>query len=157
MAQGPLEKAIGRRQDLLRKNADLRAEIEKNNGEISEIDVALAIMRNYAPLGQLPGLDEDVRSVYGNLASMTVPDGIATILRKRGEPLPVRELVDLLERTGKMTLGGKNNSINVIQVLNRFPKRFKKAEDRRGKTTWTLAQANGHLPGLELIEEKLSG
>jgi len=151
MAQGPLEKAISKRQELLSKNAEYRAEIDKNNVEIAQIEAALAIMRNYAPLGQIPGLDEDVRAVYGDLAHMTVPDGLATILLKRGEALTSRELLTVLEKAGKLKPGGKNNLIGVIGALKRSPDRFRKIGG-----SWLLAQSNGHLPVLELIEEKLA-
>jgi hypothetical protein len=144
-APGPLEKAIGKRRELLAKNSDLRTEIERNAEEIARIDAALAVMRDFAPLRQLPGLDEDARSVYGALASMTVPDGLATILRKRGEPLTSRELCTILEQTGKLVPDNKNNLIGVIGALKRNPGRFKKVRD-----TWTLVQSNGHLPGLEV-------
>lgn len=144
---GPLEKAIAKRRELLAKNSELRADIDRNTAEIAQIDAALAVMRLYAPLGQLPGLEDDARSIYGNLASMTVPDGLATILRKRGEALPSRELCTILEQTGKLKAGSANNLIGVIGALKRNPERFKKIG-----SSWKLVQSNGHLPGLEVDE-----
>jgi hypothetical protein len=147
MTQGPLEKAIAKRRELLATNSELRAQIDRNTGEIAQIDAALAVMRNYAPLGQLPGLDEDVRSVYGDIASMTVPDGLFTILRKRGEALTSRELCVILEKGGKLVPNGKNNLIGVIGALKRNPERFRKIGN-----AWMHLQPNGRLPGLEMDE-----
>ena len=146
VTQGPLERAISRRRELLMRNSDLRAEMDQNADEIANIESALAVMRDYAPLGQLPGLDDDVR-VYGDLAHMTVPDGLAVILTKRGEALTSRELLTVLEKAGKLESGNGNNLIGVIGALKRHPNRFQ----RVGKS-WTLAKSNGHLPGLEVDE-----
>jgi hypothetical protein len=144
MTQGPLEKAISRRQELLTRNSELRAEIDRNTADIAQIDSALVVMRKFAPLGQLPGLDEDVESVYGNLASMTVPDGVATILYKRGEALTSRELLTVLERAGKLEAGNKNNLIGVIGALKRNPARFRKVGN-----TWTLIEPSHQLRVLD--------
>jgi hypothetical protein len=148
MTQGPLEKAISRRQELLTANSEYRAKIDRNTAEIAQIDSALVVMRKYAPLGQLPGLDEDVRSVYGDLASMTVPDGLATILYKRGEPLTSRELLTVLEKVGKLEAGNKNNLIGVIGALKRSPHRFQKSG-----STWTLIEPNHQLRVLDGAED----
>jgi hypothetical protein len=144
VTQGPLEKAISRRQDLLTENSELRARIDRNTGEIAQIDSALVVMRKFAPLGQLPGLDEDVESVYGDLASMTVPDGLDTILYKRGEPLTSRELLTVLEKAGKLDAGNKNNLIGVIGALKRHPNRFRKVGN-----TWTPVERNHQLRVLD--------
>src|ERR1700686_166412 len=101
MTQGPLEKAISRRQELLTRNSEIRAEIDRNTAEIAQIDSALVVMRKFAPLGQLPGLDEDVTAVYGDLLAMTIPDAAATILFKRGEPLSTREILEVLVKAEK--------------------------------------------------------
>jgi hypothetical protein len=147
MTQGPLEKAISRRRELLTKNSELRADIDRNTAEIAQIDAALAIMRNYAPLRQLPGLDEDIESVYGNLASMTVPDACATILYKRGEALTSRELLDILVKAGKLKAGNNNNLIGVIGALKRNSHRFRKVG-----SGWTLIEPNHQLRVLEGVE-----
>jgi hypothetical protein len=145
MTQGPLEKAITRRRDLLTKNSELRAEIDKNTAEIAQIDAALVVLRKYAPLGQLPGLDEDVSAVYGDLASMTVPDGLATILYKRGEALTTRELLDILVKAGKLK-ANNNSMIHVIGALKRNEHRFRKVG-----SGWTLIEPNHQLRVLEGI------
>ena len=146
MTQGPLEKAISRRQELLTRNSELRAEADRNTAEIAQIDSALVVMRKFAPLGQLPGLDEDVESVYGDLASMTVPDGLATILYKRGEALTSRELLTVLEKAGKLEAGNKNNQIGVISALKRHSDRFRKVG-----TSWTLVETSHQLRVLDGI------
>jgi hypothetical protein len=148
MTQGPLEKAISRRQELLTRNSELRAEIDRNTAEIAQIDSALVVMRKFAPLGQLPGMDEDVRSVYGDLASMTVPDGLATILYKRGEPLTSRELLTVLEKAGKLESGSKNNLIGVIGALKRHSRRFRKVG-----SSWTLIESSHQLRVLDGTNE----
>jgi hypothetical protein len=134
MPEGPLEKAIKRRQELLTKNSELRAEIDRNTAEIAQIDTALVVMRKFAPLGQLPGLDEDVTAVYGDLESMTVPDACATILYKRGEALTSRELLNILVEAGKLK-NNNNSMIHVIGSLKRNPHRFQKVG-----STWTLVE-----------------
>jgi len=144
MTQGPLEKAISRRRELLTKNSELRAEIDRNTAEIAQIDTALVVMRKYAPLGQLPGLDEDVTAVYGDLASMTVPDGLATILYKRGEALTSRELLDILVKAGKLKANTNNSMIHVISSLKRNDARFRKVG-----TGWTLIEPTHQLRVLE--------
>src|SRR2546425_5079174 len=121
MTQGPLEKAISRRRELLTQNSEFRAQIDKNTAEIAQIDSALTVMRNYAPMRQLPGLDEDVAAVYGDLASMSIPGACATILYKRGGALTSRELLDILVKAGKVKHGGDNSLINVISSLKRHP------------------------------------
>ena len=145
MTDGPVEKAIRRRQELLTRNSDLRAEVEKNTGEIASLDSALAVMRRFAPAG-LPGLDEDIPGLYGDLSAMTVPDGLATILYKRGEPLTSRELLTILEKGGKLEAGNKNNQIGVIGALKRSPHRFKKVEG-----AWILV--NHQLRVIDGIDE----
>ncbi len=144
MTQGPLEKAISRRQQLLTKNSELRAEIDRNTAEIAQIDSALVVLRKYAPPEGLPGLDEDVESFYGDLASMTVPDGLATILYKRGEPLTSRELLTVLEKAGKLEAGNKNNLIGVIGALKRHDSRFQKVGNQ-----WTLIEKSHQLRVLD--------
>jgi hypothetical protein len=143
MTQGPLEKAISRRRELLTKNSELRADIDRNTAEIAQIDTALVVMRKYAPLGQLPGLDEDVTAVYGDLASMTVPDGLATILYKRGEALTSRELLDILVKAGKLK-AHNNSMIHVISSLKRNDGRFRKVG-----SGWTLIEPNHQLRVLD--------
>lgn len=147
MTLGPLEKAIARRRELLTKNSELRADIDRNTAEIAQIDSALTVMRNYAPLGQLPGLDENVESVYGDLVSMTVPDGLATILYKRGEALTSRELLDILVKAGKLKANTNNSMIHVIGSLKRNDHRFRKVG-----SGWTLIEPNHQLRVLEGLD-----
>jgi hypothetical protein len=146
MTQGPLEKAISRRQELLTKNSELRAEVDRNTAEIAQIDSALVVMRKFAPLGQLPGLDEDVAAVYGDLESMTVPDACATILYKRGEALTSRELLDILVRAGKLK-ANNNSMIHVIGSLKRNDHRFRKVG-----SAWTLIAPSHQLRVLEGVD-----
>lgn len=146
MTQGPLEKAISRRRELLTKNSEFRAEIDRNTAEIAQLDAALAIMRKFAPLGQLPGLDEDVTAVYGDLESMTVPNAAATVLFKRGEPLTTREIVDVLIKAGKMR-DTNVSMINLLNALKRNPRRFRKVGN-----AWTLVEANHQLRVLDSID-----
>lgn len=146
MTQGPLEKAISRRRELLTKNSDLRAEVDRNTAEIAQIDAALIVMRKYAPLGQLPGLEEDVAGVYGDLESMTVPNAAATILFKRGEPLSTRDILDVLIKAGKMP-DTNNAMINLLGALKRNAHRFRKVG-----SNWTLIEPNHQLRVLEEID-----
>ena len=147
VTQGPLEKAISRRQELLTKNSELRAEVDRNTAEIAQIDTALVVMRKYAPLGQLPGLDEDVAAVYGDLESMTIPDAAATILFKRGEALPTREILDVLVKSGKVSKTSNNAMINLLGALKRNSHRFKKVGNG-----WTLVETNHQLRVLDGID-----
>ncbi len=146
MTQGPLEKAISRRRELLTKNSELRAEVDRNTAEIAQIDSALVVMRKFAPLGQLPGLDEDVTAVYGDLDSMTVPNACATILFKRGEALTSRELLNILVEAGKLK-DNNNSMIHVIGSLKRNAHRFQKVGN-----AWTLIEPNHQLRVLEGID-----
>jgi hypothetical protein len=146
MTQGPLEKAISRRRELLTRNSELRAEIDRNTAEIAQIDTALVVMRKFAPLGQLPGLDEDVTSVYGDLLSMTIPDAAATILFKRGEALSTREILDVLVKAEKMP-DTNNSMINLLSALKRNTRRFQKVEN-----AWTLIEPNRQLRVLDALD-----
>ncbi len=145
MTQGPLEKAISRRQELLTKNSELRAEIDRNTAEIAQLDSALAVMRRFAPAG-LPGLDEDIEALYGDLESMTVPNAAATILFKRGEPLTTREIVDVLIRAGKMP-DTNVSMISLLGALKRNPRRFRKVGN-----TWELIETRS--PIFEVLESE---
>ncbi|HEY5033893.1 MAG TPA: hypothetical protein VIJ30_02095 [Candidatus Dormibacteraeota bacterium] len=127
------------------RNSELRAEVDRNTAEIAQIDSALVVMRKFAPLGQLPGLDEDVAAVYGDLESMTVPDACATILYKRGEALTSRELLDILVRAGKLK-ANNNSMIHVIGSLKRNDHRFRKVG-----SAWTLIEPSHQLRVLEGI------
>lgn len=146
MAQGPLEKAISRRQELLTRNSELRAEIDRNTAEIAQIDSALVVMRKFAPLGQLPGLDEDVTAVYGDLLSMTIPDAAATVLFKRGEALSTREILDVLVKAGKMP-DTNNSMINLLSALKRNTRRFRKVGN-----AWMLIEPNRQLRVLDALD-----
>jgi hypothetical protein len=146
MPQGPLEKAIARRQELLTENSELRAKIDRNTAEIAQLDSALAVMRKFAPMGQLPGLDEDVTAVYGDLLSMTIPDAAATILFKRGEPLSTREILDVLIKAGKQP-DTNNAMINLLSALKRNPRRFQRTEN-----AWTLIESNRQLRVLDSLD-----
>jgi hypothetical protein len=146
MAQGPLEKAIARRQELLTENSELRAKIDRNTAEIAQIDAALAVMRKFAPLGQLPGLDEDVTAVYGDLLSMTIPDAAATVLFKRGEALTTRDILDVLVKAGKMP-DHNNSMINLLSALKRNTRRFQKVGN-----AWKLIDANRQLRVLDALD-----
>jgi hypothetical protein len=147
MTKGPLERAISRRRELLAENSELRAKTERNTAEIAQIDAALTIMKKYAPPEGLPGLDEDVTAGYGDLASMTVPDGLAMILYKRGEPMTSRELLDILVKAGKLKANTNNSMIHVIGSLKRNERRFRKVG-----AGWTLIEPNHQLRVLEGIE-----
>ena len=144
MTQGPLEKAIRRRQELLSENSEYRAKVDRNTAEIAQIDAALAVMRKFAPLGQLPGLDEDVAAAYGDLASMTLPDACAAILYKRGEGLGSGELLDILVKAGRFKVRNNNAQISLIAALKRNPKRF-----RKEGPLWTLIEPGHQLRVLE--------
>jgi hypothetical protein len=146
VAQGPLEKAISRRQELLTRNSELRAEIDRNTAEIAQIDSALVVMRKFAPLGQLPGLDEDVTAVYGDLLSMTIPDAAATVLFKRGEALSTREILDVLVKAGKMP-DTNNSMINLLSALKRNTRRFRKVGN-----AWMLIEPNRQLRVLDALD-----
>ncbi len=143
MTQGPLERAISRRRELLAENSELRAKTERNTAEIAQIDAALTIMKKYAPPEGLPGFDENVTAVYGDLESMTVPDACEAILYKRGEPLTSRELCDILVKAGKLK-PNNNSMIHVIGSLKRNDHRFRKVG-----STWTLIESSHQLRVLD--------
>jgi hypothetical protein len=147
MTQGPLEKAISRRRELLTENSELRAKIDRNTAEIAQLDTALAVMRKFAPMGQLPGLDdEDVAAVYGDLGSMTIPNAAARILFKRGEALTTRDILEVLVKAGKMP-DTNNAMINLLGALKRNPHRFRKESN-----TWELIEANN--PVFEIVDSE---
>jgi hypothetical protein len=136
-----------RQKQLLAEVNQARQDIEEKSAEIAKIQAAMEVLREYVPLGLLPGIDENIAAVYGNLKGMTVPDGIATILRMRREPATARELMEILVQAGKVRGPTQNAHIGILGALKRNPQRF-----RRVGSTWTLVQSNGHLPGLEVGE-----
>jgi hypothetical protein len=145
MTEGPIEKAIRQRQKLLTENSEMRAKIERNNARITELESALAVMRQFAPAG-LPGLDEDLAAMYGDLESMTVPNAAARVLFKRGEGLTTREIVDVLIRAGKMP-DTQTSMINLIGALKRNSHRFRKVGDK-----WELIETRS--PVFEVIDSE---
>src|SRR5258707_4183749 len=145
MTEGPIEKAIRQRRELLTENSEMREKIERNNARITELESALAVMRQFAPAG-LPGLDEDITPMYGDLTRLTVPDAAATVLFKRGERLTTREIVDVLIRAGKVP-DTQTSMINLIQAMKRNTHRFRKGDDK-----WELIEKR--TPVFEVIESE---
>jgi hypothetical protein len=136
-----------RQKQLLAEINKARADIEEKSAEVARIQSAMEVLREYVPMGVLPGIDENIAAVYGNLKGMTIPDGIAKILRLRREPATARELLEILAQAGKIREANQNAHISVLGALKRNPHRF-----RRVGGAWTLIESNGHLPGLEDAE-----
>jgi hypothetical protein len=136
-----------RQRQLLAEVNKARQEIEEKSAEIARIQAALEVLRDYVPLGVLPGIDENIAAIYGNLKGMTVPDGIAKILAMRGEPATARELLEILVQGGKMREVNNVGHISILGALKRNPERFKRVGG-----AWTLVGSNGHLPGLGVDE-----
>jgi hypothetical protein len=136
-----------RQRQLLAEVNKARQEIEEKSAEIARIQAALEVLRDYVPLGVLPGIDENIAAIYGNLKGMTVPDGIAKILAMRGEPATARELLEILVQGGKMREVNNVGHISILGALKRNPQRFKRVGG-----AWTLVRSNGHLPGLGVDE-----
>lgn len=108
--------------------------------EIEQIEGSMAVLRRYAVLQQLPGVDEDLAAPYGDLTSQTVPEACATILRKRGgEPATARELLKILVAAGKLQQEKESTHVSVIAALKRHPELFQKVGN-----AWTLAKADSN-------------
>jgi hypothetical protein len=140
MTQDTYARATNRLRILQTELAQKRSEVEGIITEMERIQAALEILRPFAP----PGMAEDM-AAYGDLKSLTVPEGCARILQVRRDGLTARELMQILEKAGKLQEDNPNNQIGVIGALNRHAELFKKT----GKT-WTLVDSNGHLPFAEV-------
>lgn len=150
MGPDPLIRMANRLRELQVDQRKLATQVERNRLEIEQIESAMAILRRYATLGQLPGVDEDLAAPYGDLKSLTVPQACAVILRKRGgEPLTARELLKILVKAGKLPQEKDSTHISVISALKRHPELFTKVG-----SAWTLSNpsVNGHLPQLGVSE-----
>jgi len=140
VSQDTYARATNRLRELQAELTKKRSEVEAIAAELERIQAALDVIRPFAP----PGMAENM-ATYGDLKSLTIPEGSAQILRVRREALSARELLRVLVKAGKIQEDTPNAHIGVLGALKRHPELF-----RRVGKAWTLVDSNGHLPLLEV-------
>ncbi len=130
----------------LAKMTELGARRREIAAEMAKLDETAGVLRELVPGGWLQFVDDDAPLPYGDLKSKTVPQGVVTILRQRGEPATTREILDILIKSGKVA-DKQTSHINLLNVLKKNSKLFTRIGPTWGLTEWELVVArNGHLP-----------
>jgi hypothetical protein len=156
MSSDPVRRLAERLQELRREDAEALAKMTELGAkrreiaaEIARLDETAGVLRSLVPGGWLPHVDEDAPLPYGDLKSKTVPQGIVTILRQRGEPATTREILDILIK-GEKVADKQSSHINILNVLKKNPKLFTRIGKTWGLAEWPerdpVASQNGHLP-----------
>jgi hypothetical protein len=155
MERDPLKRMADHLRELKAEHAATVERVATLAAEIERLESAASVVREYAPVGRLPYLDEDVPVLHADLKAKNLPLAAVEVLRNLDQGATTRELLDILIQAKRMDPAkATTNHINLLNALKRHPEWFKK----EGKV-WMfidtqatfldsepLASPNGHRP-----------
>jgi hypothetical protein len=158
MERDPLKRMADALHGLKAEYAAVMERAATLGAEIERLEAAANVVREYAPVGRLPFIDEDAPVSHGDLSKMNLPQAAAEVLRNLKHGATTRELLDMLVNAGKLDPSKTTNHINLLNTLKRRSDWFKK----EGKV-WIyvdegfLLSVNGNRHTLPPVPDVIAG